>query len=266
MIRQTLVPLLTALAFLPAPRLAAQAPADLAAERAAFTDWLVHSPVSPYAAVSAAPLDPAGVGLELGDRTARIVERNGAAWLEGAGAPRVLPRNRPALVGTTTVLVTGEPPRSRVMLFGAGRRAVAPAYYPYDPALVFSGTLVAPTAPGSERVLTPDGVEVEATAAGTVTVPLGGGTTLRVLRLPDPGSEESSLEIYFRDGTSGTGSYPAGRFVTLAPIAGGRYRLDFNRSRNPFCAYNAAYPCPAPWRGNTIAVPVAAGERYESHP
>ena len=68
------------------------------------------------------------------------------------------------------------------------------------------------------------------------------------------------------DGTSGTGSYPAGRFVTLAPIAGGRYRLDFNRSRNPFCAYNAAYPCPAPWRGNTIAVPVAAGERYESHP
>ena len=76
------------------------------------------------------------------------------------------------------------------------------------------------------------------------------------------GTEESELEIYFRDGTNGEGSYPAGRFVALVPESGGRYRLDFNRARNPFCAYSTAYPCPAPWRGNTIAAPVRAGERY----
>ena len=28
---------------------------------------------------------------------------------------------------------------------------------------------------------------------------------------------------------------------------------------------NAAYPCPAPWPGNTIAAPIRAGERYEDH-
>jgi uncharacterized protein (DUF1684 family) len=67
----------------------------------------------------------------------------------------------------------------------------------------------------------------------------------------------------FRDETNGRGSYPAGRFVSLSPIADGRYRLDFNRARNPFCAYSSAYPCPAPWRGNAIPAPVPAGERYE---
>ena len=30
----------------------------------------------------------------------------------------------------------------------------------------------------------------------------------------------------------------------------------------PFCAYNSIYPCPAPWRGNTIPAPIRGGERY----
>ncbi len=266
MIRGILASLLTGISLTAAPGLVSQVPADLAAERAAFADWLAHSPVSPYAAVSAAPLDASGAGIDLGGRAARIVERNGAAWLEGAGPAHPLPRNRPTPVGGTTVLVTGDPPRTRVMLFQPGRSSASPAYYPFDPAVVFTGTLTPPATPGSERVLTPDGIEVEATFAGTVTVPLGTTTTLRVLRLPDPASEESSLEIYFRDRTSGAGSYPAGRFVTLAPIGGGRYRIDFNRARNPFCAYSSVYPCPVPWRGNLIGAPVAAGERYQSHP
>jgi uncharacterized protein (DUF1684 family) len=83
-----------------------------------------------------------------------------------------------------------------------------------------------------------------------------------VRRIPTPRTEESELEIYFRDGTNGRGTYPAGRFVTLVPEVDGRYRLDFNRARNPFCAYSTAYPCPAPWPGNTVPAPVRAGERY----
>jgi uncharacterized protein (DUF1684 family) len=80
--------------------------------------------------------------------------------------------------------------------------------------------------------------------------------------MPSPGGEESELEIFFRDETNGRGTYPAGRFVSLVPLAAGRYRLDFNRARNPFCAYSSAYPCPAPWPGNAIPAPVTAGERY----
>jgi uncharacterized protein (DUF1684 family) len=129
---------------------------------------------------------------------------------------------------------------------------------------VFTGPLAPAERAGRVHVLGVDGIEVEAAEAGSVLVPVGGERVrLRVLRLPLAGGEESELEIYFRDGTNGHGSYPAGRFVALVPESDGRYRLDFNRARNPFCAYSSAYPCPAPWRGNTIAAPIAAGERYE---
>jgi uncharacterized protein (DUF1684 family) len=50
--------------------------------------------------------------------------------------------------------------------------------------------------------------------------------------------------------------------VSLVPTGDGRYRLDFNRARNPFCAYSSAFACPAPWRGNAIGAKVEAGERY----
>jgi uncharacterized protein (DUF1684 family) len=80
--------------------------------------------------------------------------------------------------------------------------------------------------------------------------------------MPGATAEESELEIFFRDETNGKGTYPAGRFVSLTPLADGQYRLDLNRARNPFCAYNSVYPCPAPWRGNTISAAVRAGERY----
>ena len=106
--------------------------------------------------------------------------------------------------------------------------------------------------------------EVEATEAGTVRVPLGGITTsLRVRRIPGD-ADESDLEIYFRDATSGRGSYPAGRFVSLTPLPDGRYRLDLNRARNPFCAYSSVYACPVPWPGNSLPGEARAGERYDS--
>ena len=128
---------------------------------------------------------------------------------------------------------------------------------------VFVGELLPPETRGTVRVLGVDGVEVDAAEAGSVVVPIGGERVrLRVRRLPTAGGEESELEILFRDGTNGRGTYPAGRFVPLAPEHDGQYRLDFNRARNPFCAYSSAYPCPAPWRGNTITAPVEAGERY----
>ncbi len=50
--------------------------------------------------------------------------------------------------------------------------------------------------------------------------------------------------------------------VSNGVLPDGRYRLDFNRSRNPFCAYSTAYPCPVPWPGNRIPARIEAGERY----
>ena len=86
---------------------------------------------------------------------------------------------------------------------------------------------------------------------------------LRVYRVGAADDEEAPLLIFFRDSTNARGSYPAGRFVELIPEGGGRYLVDFNRARNPYCAYSTIFPCPAPWPGNSLATAIAAGERYQ---
>ena len=251
--------------------LASQSPADdLARERAAYAQWLATAPNSPTAAVAQQPI---GAGIRLGPADAdvplagvaehRVTERAGAVTLEGPDGSRPLPAGRPVALGEFVLSSAGIPGRRVLTVFGAKRKAKTAEHYPYAPGLVFSGPLTPPEHPGKVRVLALDGVETEAVEAGTVAVPIGGRTVrLLVRRTPTDAEEESELEIYFRDATNGEGTYPAGRFVPLVPLPDGRYRLDFNRARNPFCAYSSAFPCPAPWRGNTIEARVEAGERY----
>ena len=254
-----------------APAAQAQAsPADLAAERAAYLDWLERAPNSPLAAVAQQPV---GEGLRLGPPDAdiplehvaehRVTEHAAVLRLESKDGPRVLARGVPVRLGDYTLVAGGTPGRAVLTVFARRPDRKSPAYYAYDPALAFEGTLAPPERTGAVRLLAVDGVEVEAAEAGTVTVPIGvRRVRLRVRRIPS-GPEESELEIFFRDATNVSETYPAGRFVSLIPIGPGRYRLDFNRARNPFCAYSTAYPCPAPWPGNVIGTPVRAGERYE---
>jgi thiol-disulfide isomerase/thioredoxin len=252
--------------------LSAQLPSDLARERAAFTAWLTTAANSPFAAVA---LQPVGAGLRLGPGEAdillagvaeyRATQASGAVVLEGPSGRLTVPRGRSTAVGAYTVTVGGPPGRAVLTVFGARRAAKAPGYFQYDPSLAFDVRLTPPEHSGTVRVLAPDGVEVEAQEAGTVQIQVG-GTSARLLvrRFPGEVGGESDLLIYFRDETNGRGTYPAGRFVTLLPKGGDRYGLDLNRAGNPFCAYSSAYPCPAPWRGNTVPVRVLAGERYGS--
>jgi uncharacterized protein DUF1684 len=248
--------------------LAAQAPADLARERSDYLAWLTTAPNSPLAAVAQQSV---GAGVRLGPSETdiplpgfaehRVVSRDGGFSLETQDGVRQLPVDRPIPLGRYSLYLTRSARDAVLTVFGPVSRRKPPGYYPYDSTLTFTGPLLPPGARGTAPVLGPDGIEVQATEAGTVLVPLAGGTRLRVLRIPS-GEEEYDLEIFFRDDSNGKGSYPAGRFVTLIPLQGGRYRLDFNRARNPFCAYNTVYPCPAPWRGNVVHVTIEAGERY----
>jgi hypothetical protein len=258
--------------------LAAQTPPppDIARERAALTAWLTSDPRSPYAALALQPigrsltLGPAPSDIELaGIGRATVSEDGGVVRLAGA-APgttgRVLPRGRAVPLGPYRMAIEGAVGRSVAVVYGDPRGASAPAFYPYDAALVTVGTLSPATRAGTQRLLAPDGIEVEATAAGTFVGRVGPARIqLVVYRIPGDG-DESELLIYFRDQTSDRGSYPAGRFVELEPAADGRYRLDFNRARNPLCAYSSVFPCPVPWPGNSLAIAVTAGERYAPHP
>lgn len=249
--------------------LAAQAPPELAAERAGYVAWLKKAPNSPLNALARRPVE---AGLRLGPPDAdipldgieehRVVPKGATLVLDGPGGERPFSRGRPYRLARYALYLTGPYPGTVLTVFDRPSDKDPPGYYDYDPALVFTGPLVRSETPGRMRVLAADGSETEATEIGSFTVPLGGGTSLRVLRIPIAGGDESDLEIFFQDQTNGDGTYPAGRFVSLLPLPNGQFRLDFNRSRNPFCAYSSAYPCPLPWRGNLVAAPIRAGERY----
>ncbi len=250
----------------------AQTKAAVEQERRAFAEWIASAPVSPFRAVVVSRIGTAG--LTVGPASAdiplagvapgKLAERNGRVILERGDEALGLPRGRPVTLGDWRLLASGPPGRAAVTVFGGVlKNRKPPTHYPYDPKSAYVVSLIPVAAPRSQRLLAPDGVEVEATAAGTVSVPGGAGpVTLTVMRLPGATEDESELEIFFRDGTSGKGTYPAGRFVSLIPLSGNRYSLDFNRARNPFCAYNTVYPCPALWRGNSLGRPIAAGEKY----
>jgi hypothetical protein len=261
---------LTALVAFAAPLQSQTPPDDIARERSAYAEWRAGAPNSPLAAVAQQPIGP---GIRLGPPDAdvpldgvaehRVAERDGVVKLEGPDGARVIPAGRSIPLGAYSVSSGGVAGRRVVTVYGPSRATKTADYYPYDPKLVFVGPLSPPERPGKVRVLALDGIETEAAEAGTVVVPIGGRPVrLRVRRIPTGIEDEAELEIYFRDRTNAEGTYPAGRFVLLVPVGDGRYRLDFNRARNPFCAYSSAFACPAPWRGNTIAAKVEAGERY----
>jgi uncharacterized protein len=75
------------------------------------------------------------------------------------------------------------------------------------------------------------------------------------------------LFLPFRDATSGTGSYGAGRYL-LDTVKGadlgegpGGLVLDFNFAYHPSCVYDPRWACPLAPPGNRLQVAVEAGER-----
>jgi uncharacterized protein (DUF1684 family) len=69
------------------------------------------------------------------------------------------------------------------------------------------------------------------------------------------------LFVPFTDLTTGTETYPGGRYLDLDRTATGIYVVDFNRAYNPYCYYNPTYDCPYPPAENRLPVPIRAGEK-----
>ena len=69
------------------------------------------------------------------------------------------------------------------------------------------------------------------------------------------------LFVPFRDLTSGTETYQAGRYLDLERTPTGLYNIDFNRAYHPYCYYNSKFDCPYPPAENRLSLPIRAGER-----
>jgi uncharacterized protein (DUF1684 family) len=72
----------------------------------------------------------------------------------------------------------------------------------------------------------------------------------------------NQLWFVFRDLTSADTTYQSARFLyTDMPGPDGKLVMDFNRARNPPCAYNQWTTCPLPPSSNKLPVRIEAGEK-----
>jgi uncharacterized protein (DUF1684 family) len=87
----------------------------------------------------------------------------------------------------------------------------------------------------------------------------------QVLQAYKSNPDEDRLFVPFRDATSGTETYGAGRYLDLEPESDctldGKWVLDFNKAYNPWCAYSENYTCPFVPPENWLEVPIHAGEK-----
>lgn len=90
------------------------------------------------------------------------------------------------------------------------------------------------------------------------------GQSLRLTAFRDLESRDMNrLFVPFSDLTSGTETYPAGRYMELDPTPTGIYVVDFNIAYHPYCYYSPEYDCPFPPKENKLAMPIRAGEKMQ---
>jgi len=192
--------------------------------------------------------------------------------VEVVGTARIEPRD-----GQPGVLVTAGTRRIEVI-----RRTDSYALRVRDPRAItltaFSGV---PTYPVQSRWVvtgryqpypTPSPIAVDAvveglhhyfTAIGEVHFEID-GQEQRLFALP---GTTGGLSLHFRDLTSGQETYGGGRLLTIDdPAEDGTVIVDLNRTVNLPCAFTQFATCPLPPAGNTLMVPVEAGERSPRRP
>jgi uncharacterized protein (DUF1684 family) len=136
-------------------------------------------------------------------------------------------------------------------------------YYPVDPGLSFEGLALEPYTgdePVRFQIPTSDGRLRPAERAGVFRFPLD-GVERTLTGYTFEGGDGESVFVPFLDGTSGTETYGAGRYLDLEPDDDGTYALDFNLAYHPSCVYDPKYSCPLTPAENRLSVPIRAGEK-----
>lgn len=135
------------------------------------------------------------------------------------------------------------------------------SYFPPDPdynvpgvlkPAADSATLMMPTSTGQQR---------EMRRVGSLEFTLKGQPMTLTAFVEAGARDMNRLFVPFSDMTSGTETYPAGRYLDLDRTATGVYEVDFNYAYHPYCLFNPTYDCPFPPEENRLKVPIHAGEK-----
>jgi uncharacterized protein (DUF1684 family) len=189
----------------------------------------------------------------------------GAAWLRWREARDALFRDHPQTPLTSD----------------ASARFGGLSYFSYDPAYRLTAKLQ-PADPTDHHHAT------GAPAGGLLQLPSSGAEAfsfrrIGVLRLSGPlagvalpvfwmSGYAGGIFVPFRDATSGSATYGAGRYL-LDTVKGadqgsdwrrGEMTLDFNLAYHPSCAYDPKWTCPLAPGDSWLTLPVPAGERLPS--
>jgi uncharacterized protein len=141
----------------------------------------------------------------------------------------------------------------------AGPRWFAPAPEWRVPARLDDST---PAAGQRVEIATSTGQLRQMQIAGDLVFEVAGSEQRLTAFLSHDAGGYEALFVPFRDATSGSETYGAGRYVEVPYGADDEpLELDFNYAYNPSCVFSAAYDCPYPPPQNRLGVPVRAGER-----
>lgn len=136
-------------------------------------------------------------------------------------------------------------------------------YYAVDEALVFAGLSLDPYTgdePARFQIPTSDGQLRPAHRAGVLHFAIA-GEALQLTTYTFDGGDGESLFVPVLDGTSGTDTYGAGRYLDIEPEDDGSYTLDFNLLYHPSCVYDPRFSCPLTPAENRLPIRIEAGER-----
>ena len=133
-------------------------------------------------------------------------------------------------------------------------------HYPINPAYRITARFVPYDPSRILKIRDVIGEEYDVEFPGFVLFNLGG----KECRLE---AEKSGDGLFFNfyDPTNGNGSYPGGRFLDTDLPQNREVILDFNKSRNPPCAYTDYATCPLPPSQNRLPVRIPAGEMVYRH-
>ena len=137
------------------------------------------------------------------------------------------------------------------------------AYFPIDPDYGVPAIL----RPTDDRTViemsTSTGTKRRMRRVGTLEFTLK-GQALKLTAFVEVGAKNlDRLFVPFIDLTTGTETYPGGRYIDLDRTPTGVYVIDFNRAYFPYCYYNPTWECPYPPAENRLKLPIRAGERLK---
>lgn len=137
------------------------------------------------------------------------------------------------------------------------------AYFPIDESYAVPASLE--PAPDRTRIQVPTstGKIRDIERVGTLKFSVK-GQPLRLTAFVEVDQPQANrLFVPFADLTSGTETYPAGRYMELDPTPTGIYLVDFNVAYHPYCYYSPEFDCPFPPKENRLEVPIRAGEKMQ---